>query len=287
VEKANRSGIRMGDLKEWKSFEEKLTKISKSSQSKYHFEYDLEGELKKYAEYAKILDSCIVDGVNWINEQYESGKKILIEGANAAMLDLDFGTFPYVTSSTPTVGGCFTGLGISPKKLNDVIGVVKAYTTRVGEGPFPTELTGKEGNTLRESGHEFGTTTGRPRRCGWLDAVVLKYSNRINGYTAINLTKIDVLSGFDELKIGVEYSGPDGKTIPSVPASLDTLSKVVVKYETLPGWKENISKCTKFSELPVNCQKYVRRIEELVGVPVKWIGVGAARTAMIDCNNSN
>jgi len=196
------------------------------------------------------------------------------------MLDIDFGTYPYVTSSHPTVGGCLIGLGFSAKKLGDVIGVVKAYTTRVGEGPFPSELKNEEGEHIRKVGHEYGTTTGRPRRCGWLDIVVLRYSCLINGYTCLNLTKLDVLSGMSTVKIAVEYIS-EGKRLASMPSSLELLQNISVEYEVVDGWKEDISRYRTFTELPVNCQNYVRRIEQLLAVPIKWIGVGDSRDALI------
>jgi len=275
----NRSGVRFVDLGT-PQFGDKLKRVVNSAHKRFKFEYDVEAEIKRYEEYYKKLASCIIDGVQWINQKYSEGKKILVEGANAAMLDIDFGTYPFVTSSNPTIGGCITGLGLAPQKLSDVIGVVKAYTTRVGEGPFPTELLDETGEKIRAVGREFGTTTGRPRRCGWLDVVVLRYSTLLNGYTALNLTKLDILSGLTEVKIGVAYTY-QGKQLSNFPARLDILSAVQVEYETLPGWAEDISKCEKFSDLPVNCQNYVKRIEQLVGVPIRWTGVGPSRAALI------
>jgi len=205
----------------------------------------------------------------------------LLEGANAAMLDIDFGTYPYVTSSSTTVAGCFGGIGLSPEKLGCTIGIVKAYTTRVGGGPFPTELKDKDGERMREIGHEFGTTTGRPRRCGWLDLVVLKYTHTLNGYNYLNLTKIDVLSGFDKLKIGVEYYY-QGNKLPSMPGNLEILENVTVEYVEVDGWKEDISKVTKFEDLPKNCKNYIFFVEEKLQIPIKWIGVGPGRFDMIE-----
>jgi len=223
----------------------------------------------------------IVDGVKWINEKHSQGKRILIEGANAAMLDIDFGTYPFVTSSNPTIGGCITGLGISANKIGDVIGVVKAYTTRVGEGPFPTEELNEYGQRLGKVGQEFGTTTGRPRRCGWFDAVVVRYSHLLNGYTALNITKVDVLTGFDKIKVGVAYKFKGRVETHVFPECLQDLEGVEVVYEELPGWTEDISKAEKWSDLPVNCQKYIERLEALIGVPIEFVGVGASRTALI------
>ncbi len=235
-EKANRSGIRVGDLQHFKieEFKQKLSKIVASARKRFTFDYDIDAEALRYQELAKVFHECIIDGVWWINDQYKQGKRILIEGANAAMLDLDFGTYPFVTSSNPTIGGCLTGLGLSHQKLDDVIGVTKAYTTRVGAGPFPTELDNEIGQKIREKGGEYGTTTKRPRRCGWLDIPVLQFSCMLNGYTAFNLTKLDILTGFDEIKIGIAYLY-EGKRLSSMPADLDILSSVTVEYETLPG----------------------------------------------------
>jgi len=282
-EKMNRSGIRIDDLRNMKLFRDKLTSIVKTAKRKFpSLQVDIDAQVKEYEELAQKLEPMIVDGIHWLNERHSQGKNILLEGANAAMLDIDYGTYPYVTSSNPTIGGCITGLGISPNKIGDVIGVVKAYTTRVGEGPFPTELLEDIGAKLRKDGAEFGTTTGRPRRCGWLDVVILKYSTLLNGYTALNLTKLDILTGLKEVKIAVAYKN-NGQIVPSVPASLDVLSKVEVQYETLPGWTEDISQYKSFSDLPANCQKYVKRIQELVGVPIRWIGTGPKRDQMIEC----
>ena len=300
MEKANRSSVRVCDLLEPQEFERKLRSSFKLAKQRIpDSKFDVDAELKKYlGEYLDQIRSMIVDGQFWINKQHELGKKILFEGANAAMLDLDHGTYPYVTSSSPTVGGCATGSGLAPSKINDVIGVVKAYTTRVGEGPFPTELVPSPvwdpetkaisdpgnpiGTFLRETGFEFGTTTKRPRRCGWFDAVVVKYTAAINGYTYINLTKLDTLTGLDELKIGVAYQ-IEGKDLTDclMPSSIAKLEKCSVRYESFPGWKDDITKCTSFEALPENAQKYVRAIEKHCGVKVKYIGIGAGREDMI------
>jgi len=220
----------------------------------------------------------------WIHSQHDNKKKILIEGANAAMLDIDFGTYPFVTSSSPTIGGCVTGLGLPPNKLGDVVGVVKAYTTRVGEGPFPTELTDTDGpgTKLRTIGREYGTTTGRPRRCGWFDAVIVNFTHRLNGYTAINLTKVDVLTGFEKINLAVAYKINGKRVTHAMPASLEELSKAEVEYEVMDGWTEDISKARKLSDLPQNCQAYIKRLETLIHVPIKWIGVGPSREDTIE-----
>lgn len=221
-----------------------------------------------------------IETVPYLHKILTTDAKVLVEGANALMLDLDFGTYPYVTSSNCSVGGACTGLGIPPQCIGDVVGVVKAYTTRVGGGPFPTEQLNASGEHLQTVGAEFGVTTGRKRRCGWLDTVVLRYSHMVNGYTYLNLTKLDVLDNLDEIQIGVEYK-VDGKALDSFPPDLTVLARAQVRYETLPGWKQSIANCRRWEDLPLNAQKYVNRIEELVGVKIKWIGVGVARDAMI------
>lgn len=197
------------------------------------------------------------------------------------MIDLDFGTYPYVTSSNPSAGSSCTGLGIPPSRMSKVTGIVKAYCTRVGEGPFPTELVGETETKLRAAGHEYGTTTGRPRRCGWVDIPQLKYALMINGCDEINLTKLDVLTGFPEIKIGTKYL-IGGQEVKGMPASLKTYSTVEVEYETVLGWSEDISKCRSFENLPKTCQSYVYRLEQLLGKRIRWIGVGAGREDIID-----
>ncbi|KAJ3268393.1 hypothetical protein HK104_005384 [Borealophlyctis nickersoniae] len=265
--KASRSGIRVHHLvHNFPEFEERFRSSVINKKKRYgDFEYDVEGEIAKYKEYAERLRPYVVDSIKYVHDAIAAQKRILVEGANALMLDLDFGTYPFVTSSSTTVGGVCTGLGIPPRKIGKVMGVVKAYTTRVGAGPFPTELLDATGEHLQSVGAEFGVTTGRKRRCGWLDMVVLQYSQLINDYTSINLTKLDVLDKLPEVKIGVAYI-LDGKKLDSFPADLNLLSKVSVEYETLPGWQQDISKCRRWEELPVNAQKYVMRVEELMGV---------------------
>jgi len=245
------------------------------------FPYDVEAELTRYERYKEDMRPFVVDSVLFLNEAYQEGKKILIEGAQSTMLDLDFGTYPYVTSSSSSVGGACTGLGVSPDKIKIVIGVAKAYTTRVGAGPFPTELHGDLAEELRKEGGEYGTTTGRPRRIGWLDIVVLRYTHLVNNYTYLNVAKIDVLSKQKELKIGVAYMYK-GERLKTVPASLHVLAECTVEYETLPGWCCDISRVRKFEDLPQATQNYIIKIESLVGVKVRWIGVGPDRKDMIE-----
>ena len=216
-----------------------------------------------------------------INEEHKAGKRVLVEGANATMLDLDFGTYPFVTSSNPSLGGVCSGLGLAPNKFETVIGVAKAYTTRVGAGPYPTELFGELADDLREKGYEYGTTTGRPRRIGWLDVVALNYASAINGFTHLNLTKLDVLSGLPELKIATAYKLGDGTVTNAFPSSIEELEKVECVYETMPGWEEDISKMRDWDELPAKCKAYVEKIEELTGVECRYLGVGPGRDAIV------
>ncbi|EFN56347.1 hypothetical protein CHLNCDRAFT_35084 [Chlorella variabilis] len=280
--KATRNGVRVGDLKRPEAFADKLRKLAQDGYKRFEgFEYDVEGDIKAYQEMAATVAPFISDTVYQINEWYDEGRKILIEGANATMLDIDFGTYPYVTSSNPSIGGVLTGLGVAPNKLGAVIGVAKAYTTRVGAGPYPTEIFGELADELREVGAEYGTTTGRPRRIGWLDMVALKFASRINGLTHINLTKLDVLSDLEEIKVGVAYRQPDGQLLHTVPEDLDLLEQCEVVYETLPGWKQDISKVRTWEDLPENARSYVRWVEQAVGVHCKWIGVGPGRDAIV------
>merc|ERR1712194_110548 len=284
--KIQRNGVRVGDLADWDTFDARFRALAHQHMENYPgLEIDIDGQLKYYYSIRDRVLDMTVDSIDYINKAYEDDKRILVEGANAAMLDIDFGTYPYVTSSNPSVGSVLTGLGVSPKKLRGIYGTVKAYCTRVGEGPFPTELNVLvgEGEHLATVGHEFGTTTGRPRRCGWLDLPQLKYSITINGYTSINLTKLDVLSGLKEIPLGVAYKQKkNGEYLDTMPACLRNLKDVEVEYEVMPGWDEDISLCRTFEDLPENCKKYVLRIEDIVGVPIRWIGVGPNRLDVID-----
>ncbi|CAI5523640.1 unnamed protein product [Closterium sp. Naga37s-1] len=274
--KAIRNGVRVCDLRRMDTFRAKLETLYRDSSQRFpafqYTEADLDAEVARYREFATRLEPFITDTVHFVGEAVRGGRRVLVEGGQATMLDVDFGTYPFVTSSNPSVGGICTGLGIPPRALGDIIGVAKAYTTRVGEGPYPTELFGELGEQLRKAGHEFGTTTGRPRRCGWLDIVALRYACQVNGFTALNLTKLDVLSGLPELQLGVGYRAPDGSLLPAFPADLELLGQVQVEYETVAGWQEDITDVRTFEELPANAQAYVRRIEQLLDVPVRFIG---------------
>ncbi|PFH46069.1 hypothetical protein AMATHDRAFT_70660 [Amanita thiersii Skay4041] len=284
--KASRSGLRIHHLFDHDTFAEKFRKLVEGRFKRYgHFEYDTEGEIQRYKALADRLKPHVIDSVVYIHNAVSSGKRVLVEGANALMLDIDYGTYPFVTSSSTTIGGVCTGLGIPPKLIKNTIGVVKAYTTRVGGGPFPSEQLNDVGVHLQEVGREYGTTTGRRRRCGWLDLVVLKYSCLINGYDCLNLTKLDVLDQLAEIKVAVKYL-IDGKEVPGFPADLELLSKVEVQYATLPGWQSSIEKVTRYEDLPENCRMYVEFIEDYLKLPVEWIGVGPGRESML-CKNTN
>ncbi|ODV84585.1 hypothetical protein CANARDRAFT_176814 [[Candida] arabinofermentans NRRL YB-2248] len=285
--KASRSGIRVHHLisdepGSWKEFETRLRRLIETRVKRYGaFDVDAESEIARYKVLREQIKPYVVDSVEFMHKALASKKKILVEGANALMLDIDFGTYPYVTSSNTGIGGVLTGLGIPPRAIRNVYGVVKAYTTRVGEGPFPTEQLNAEGEALQTIGHEYGVTTGRKRRCGWLDLVVLKYSCLINGYTSLNITKLDVLDTFKTIEVGVAYKY-NGKTLESFPEDLYVLEKVDVQYETLPGWDEDITKIQTYDELPANAKSYLKYIEDFVGVPIQWVGTGPARESMLE-----
>jgi adenylosuccinate synthase len=235
-----------------------------------------------YEAYAERLAPHLVDGSALIGEALEAGKTVLCEGAQGLLLDLDHGTYPYVTSSSTIAGGATTGLGFGPQHISRVVGVAKAYTTRVGKGPFPTELVDEIGDRIRQAGNEFGTTTGRPRRCGWLDLPIVRYATRVNGLDGLALTKLDVLSGLEELKVAVAY-GRDGDRVDHFPAEfgLESLAQWTPIYESLPGWDEDITDVRRRADLPQAAQAYVSYVEESVGVPVAFIGVGPGREQAI------
>ena len=284
-DKIARCGIRAVDLLDMEAFGRKL-KINLDEKNELFTKiYNTEAMsydtiMADFTEYAEKLKHRIADFVPEINEALDNDKVVMFEGAQAMMLDINFGTYPYVTSSSPTAGGVTTGVGVAPSKIDRVIGVMKAYTTRVGEGPFITELNDETGEKLRTVGSEFGATTGRPRRCGWLDGVVGKYAVMINGLTDVVVTKIDVLSGMDELKICVGYE-IDGKVWTTIPAAIEMTEKAIPVYETLPGWSEDITGMREYDELPENCKKYVARMEEIVGCEITMISVGPDRSQNI------
>eukprot|EP00392_Amoebophrya_sp_AT5.2_P002971 g2976.t1 len=279
-----RNGLRLGDLLHFEnSFKPKLRELLDFCAAHYNVKGDYEAEVARYENYAKMLAPQIVDSVAVMKKHFDEKKQILAEGANAAMLDIDFGTYPYVTSSNTTIGGALTGLGVPPQRIKQVVGVVKAYTTRVGGGPFPTELDDENGQHLSKVGHEFGTTTGRPRRCGWLDIPLVRYSHCINGFTSLNITKLDVLTGIAKLKIGVQYKNTKSGTVMaegSFPDHLDDLADMEVVYEEMQGWTEDITKARSLDGLPPAARKYLERIAQLTGVPISWVGVGPGREDM-------
>ena len=280
--KATRNGVRVGDVRNPEKFAAGLRALAADAAARFDdFEYDVDAEIENYKVFAEKVKPYIKDTVALVNASHKAGKRILVEGANATMLDLDFGTYPFVTSSNPSLGGVCSGLGLAPNKFETVIGVAKAYTTRVGAGPYPTELDGQLAEDLREQGFEYGTTTGRPRRIGWLDIVALNYASTINGFTHLNLTKLDVLSGLPELKIATKYTLGDGTVTTAFPSSIEELEKVTCVYETVPGWEEDISGMREWDELPANCKAYVEKIKELTGVECRYLGVGPGRDAIV------
>ena len=234
----------------------------------------------EYMGYAKQLEQYISDTSLFINQEINAGKNILLEGAQGTLLDIDHGTYPYVTSSSTVSGGACTGLGIPPTKIDRILGIAKAYTTRVGEGPFPTELTGELGEAIRQRGGEFGATTGRPRRCGWLDMVALRYSAAINGFTGIGLTKMDILDGMEKINICVAYRY-NGKTYDNFPTDLEILRRCEPVLQEIDGWKESTSGIKEMSGLPRNALKYIKLIEELISTKIQIISTGPKRDEII------
>ncbi|KAF2263490.1 adenylosuccinate synthetase-like protein [Lojkania enalia] len=280
--KMTRSGLRLCDIFDEQVFETKFRRLVHGYQKRFGdlLKYDPEEEIQRFKEYRIKLQDYVIDQIPLIQSAKEKKSNILVEGANAIMLDIDYGTYPFVTSSNTGLGGVLTGLTLGWRSLTEVVGVVKAYTTRVGSGPFPTEQLNLTGEALQKIGGEVGVTTGRKRRCGWLDLVLLKHSHICNDYTSLNLTKLDVLDSFSELKVATSYKYA-GQTLDSFPANPEILSNVEVVYETLPGWNKPTTGAKSYFDLPVQARKYVERIEQFVGVRVKWIGVGPARDHMI------
>ncbi|KAL6856546.1 Adenylosuccinate synthetase [Trichoderma novae-zelandiae] len=277
-----RTGIKMTDVFHPEIFEQKVRRLADGYQKRFGelFEYDIKAELARFEEYRETLKKYVVDGVSFMSSAQQSNKKIVIEGANALMLDVDYGSYPFVTSSSTTLAGIIGGLTLNPKNITEVVGVVKAYTTRVGAGAFKTEDTEEIGTKLQEIGREWGTSTGRRRRCGWLDLVVVKYSNSINYYTSLNLTKLDVLDTFETIKVAIAYK-VDGKELESYPADLDILNRAEVVYHEMPGWQEPTTNAKTYDELPQAARDYVEYIEKFVGVKIKYIGTGPDREAMV------
>ena len=281
ADKASRTGIRVGDLLDDTVLKTRIMRNLNIKNTILEHVYgqdplaldDIMDVLKRFRE---RIGSCITDTRKRLHDKIRDGKRVLLEGAQGTLLDIDFGTYPFVTSSNTTVGGVYTGLGIGAHRIDRIIGVIKAYTTRVGNGPFPTELDDACGEKIREVGAEFGATTGRPRRCGWFDGMIARYAVELNGVNALALTKLDVLDCVDEIKICTGYM-VDGKIIDTFPADCSVLNEVEPVYESMDGWDDPISGIRTFVELPKAAQDYVRRIEEVAGVPVGIVSVGPRR----------
>lgn len=287
ADKASRVNLRAGHMADPERFAEQVAEGVRAHDRRLEERYGAsvlspEEAAARYRAYAKRLAPYLVDGSAMIGEALAAGKKVLCEGAQGLLLDLDHGTYPYVTSSSCIAGGALTGLGFGPRHVSRVIGVAKAYTTRVGAGPFPTELLDETGERIRQAGGEYGTTTGRPRRCGWLDVVILRYAVRINGLDELALTKLDVLSGLERLRVAVAYER-DGERTTSFPAEfgVEALAQWQPIYEELPGWNGDITGARRREELPPAARDYVARVEEWVGVPIPFISVGPERDQAI------
>ena len=285
ADKISRIGIRVQDLFNQSILEKKIEGALKDKNqvlTKVFNRKDMQVSeiLEEYLRYAEVLRPYIADTALLLNRALEAGKTVLLEGSQGTLLDVDHGTYPFVTSSNPTAGGACTGSGIGPTKIERVIGIVKAYTTRVGSGPFPTELENEDGEKLRTIGHEYGTTTGRNRRCGWYDAPIARFAVRINGLTDFFLTKLDVLTGWEKIPVCVAYD-IDGQRVEEVPSSQTDFHHAVPIYEYLPGWSEDISKARSLSDLPKNARDYISFLEEISGAPMSAIGVGPGRDETI------
>lgn len=281
MDKAERIGIRVADLLEKETFAEKLKQNLTEKNRLLSKMYDQEplqfsDIFNEYYEYGQILKPYVTDTSVIINEALDQNKHVLFEGAQGVMLDIDHGTYPFVTSSNPVAGGVTIGSGVGPWRINEVIGVCKAYTSRVGEGPFPTELNDSTGDFIRETGHEYGTVTKRPRRIGWFDSVVMRHAKRVSGLSHLSLNCLDVLTGLKTVKIAKAYK-LNGKIIYNYPASLHEIEQCKPIYDELPGWNEDITQVKDFSDLPLNAQNYVKRISELVGVNLATFSVGPDR----------
>ena len=287
MDKYERCGIRVYDLVHPEVFAEKVRMTGKLKNKIITEVYggephDIEAIIKEYTEYGKRLAKYVDDVSVIVYEAAKANKTIMFEGAQATLLDIDFGTYPYVTSSHPLSAGVCVGTGVGPMIISNIIGVAKAYTTRVGKGPFPTELDDETGETIRNKGGEFGTTTGRPRRTGWFDAVIVRHSVRVNGLSSLAINKLDTLGGIGDLKVCVAYKKPDGAVIENFPAALEELADCVPVYETLKGFDDDISSCRSFDELPEACKKYIERLEELCDCHISMVGVGPDREQIIE-----
>ena len=288
VDKANRTGIRMidllNDIELARKIESNVAEKNALLKCIYHQpSLDAKQILKQYREYANQLRPFIADTSLYVHNAIQKGKRILIEGAQGTLLDMDFGTYPFVTSSNPLSGGACVGLGIAPTMIDNVTGIIKAYTTRVGHGPFPTEETGEMGETLRRLGHEFGATTGRPRRCGWFDLVIARHAIRLSGIDRLAITKLDVLDSLEEIKICTAYRYKN-EQIEEFPADITILEKCTPEYITMPGWKTSTRDVVSYDELPENARRYLGTIQDMTQTPVSIVSVGENRSQTIFCD---
>ncbi len=280
VDKTARRGIKIGDLLNKEILAEKLKMNLVFWKSSYGLDFSEEDVLKQYLEYGRKLRKYITDTSLLIHQLMKKGKNILFEGAQGTLLDINHGTYPFVTSSSTIAAGACIGTGIGPKYIDKVLGVTKVYATRVGKGPFPTEIKGKIGKILKEEGQEYGATTGRPRRCGWFDGVVLRYAVRVNGLDELVLTKLDVLDTLDKIKICTAYKY-EGKTVKDFPFQLNCWEECQPVYEEMEGWKENISSLSAYKDLPYRAQLYLRKIEDIAGIPIGYLSLNPERTNII------
>ncbi len=281
MDKAARVGIRIADLLDEKEFKKKLLRNLEEKNRLLEKFYETDGfELQyifeEYIQYKEVFKQYVVDTSVVLNDAIDYGKRVLFEGAQGVMLDIDQGTYPFVTSSNPVAGGVTIGSGVGPTKINHVVGVAKAYTTRVGDGPFPTELNNEIGDLIRETGKEYGTTTGRPRRVGWFDSVVVRHARRVSGITELSLNSIDVLTGLETVKICTSYRY-NGEILENYPANLNVLAECEPIYEELPGWTEDITGVRNLNDLPVNARHYIERVAQLTGIPIAIFSVGPNR----------
>ncbi len=286
ADKVARQGVRLGDYRSKDRLRAKIGTLIDFYQPLFKHVYDeslptTDELLDQVWTVQPLVAPLLCDSVAVVNQYLRENKRVLAEGAQGVMLDIDFGTYPYVTSSNPSTGGVCTGLGVAPQRIDEVLGVVKAYTTRVGEGPFPTELDNALGETIREAGGEFGATTGRPRRCGWFDAAVVRRSIEVTGVTKVALTKLDVLDGLDRIELCTHYEGPDGRRLEHIPLDQELLAQCRPVYEEAEGWQSVTAECRDYHDLPLQAQKYVGRIEELLGVDIPIVSVGARRKLTI------
>lgn len=284
VDKVKRAGIRVGEVLNLETFEVKVRERAIAARREVSDiggdTFDVEHVVTDFVAYARRLAPYVADTVNLLHDARENGEYILLEGAQATFLDVDHGTYPYVTSSNPIAGGAAVGTGLGPRHIDRVVGIAKAYTTRVGMGPFPSELTNELGEKLVDIGREFGTVTGRRRRTGWLDTVMLRHAMRVNSLTEIALTKLDVLDSFEEVKVCVAYK-INGEVIRNYPDTVELLAQVEPVYETLPGWMSSTEGITEFSQLPATAQELVKIVERETGIPVSMVGTGPARDSMV------